>query len=82
MTTKTLSISEEAYNNLVRLKREGESFTQLILRLVSEKGTASYILETLDLISAENDDEIEELAANIEQVYKIRKTQKLREVNR
>lgn len=33
MATKTISISEDAYHRLVRLKREGESFTDVIQRV-------------------------------------------------
>lgn len=33
MAHKTLTISEEAYNSLVHLKKEGESFTDLINRI-------------------------------------------------
>ncbi|MEX2706808.1 MAG: antitoxin VapB family protein [Candidatus Freyrarchaeum guaymaensis] len=35
MGHKTITISEEAYNSLVALKRENESFTEVILRVVS-----------------------------------------------
>jgi predicted CopG family antitoxin len=35
---KTLTISEEAYEKLVKIKRSGESFTQAILRLTRGKG--------------------------------------------
>jgi predicted CopG family antitoxin len=33
MATKTLSISEKAYNSLVSLKQGNESFSELILRI-------------------------------------------------
>lgn len=33
MGTKTISISEDAYHRLARLKREGESFTDVIQRM-------------------------------------------------
>ena len=35
MPTRTISISEEAYRRLKALKREGESFSDVILRLTS-----------------------------------------------
>lgn len=35
MAHKTLTISEEAYDALVELKKEGESFTELIKRITS-----------------------------------------------
>ncbi len=35
MSHKTLTISEEAYEMLAELKKEGESFTELIKRITS-----------------------------------------------
>jgi predicted CopG family antitoxin len=33
----TISLTREAYEALIRLKREGESFSELVLRLAREK---------------------------------------------
>jgi len=38
MVTKTISITEEAYQALLRKKRRSESFSQTILRLTQGKG--------------------------------------------
>lgn len=35
MAHKTLTISEDAYDMLANLKKEGESFTELILRITA-----------------------------------------------
>ncbi|MHA1264688.1 MAG: antitoxin VapB family protein [Candidatus Helarchaeota archaeon] len=35
MTSKTISITEEVYNELKKLKRDNESFSQLFLRILS-----------------------------------------------
>ena len=37
MTQKTISLSEQAYKLLKKEKREGESFSRLIERLISKK---------------------------------------------
>lgn len=37
MATKTVSLKESAYNKLKNLKEEGESFSDLIDRITSEK---------------------------------------------
>ena len=34
MTVKTLTIRKEVYDELVKLKRRGESFSDLLLRLI------------------------------------------------
>ena len=39
MGFKTLTISEEAYRELMRLKEKGESFTQTIIRLTHDRGS-------------------------------------------
>jgi len=41
MTTKNISITEEAYEALQRQKRKNESFTQIILRLTQSRGKLS-----------------------------------------
>ncbi|TET90664.1 MAG: hypothetical protein E3J35_06190 [Methanomassiliicoccales archaeon] len=42
--TKTISLSEDAYNTLKKLKLWGESFSDTILRLVKTKAKLSQIL--------------------------------------
>ncbi|RLI77381.1 hypothetical protein DRP05_10320 [Archaeoglobales archaeon] len=42
--TKTISLSDEAYNLLKSVKRKDESFSDVIKRLVGEKGKLSEIL--------------------------------------
>ncbi len=37
MPQKTISLTEEAYNNLLKAKRKKESFSQLIMRLVKNE---------------------------------------------
>ncbi|TFG05974.1 MAG: hypothetical protein EU536_00090 [Promethearchaeota archaeon] len=37
MASKTIMIQEETYNRLLQLKRENESFNDLILRLINQK---------------------------------------------
>ena len=35
MTSKTISITEEVYNELTKIKQDDESFSQLFLRILS-----------------------------------------------
>jgi predicted CopG family antitoxin len=61
MAHRTITISDDAYEALAKSKRENESFTKAILRLTSESGRASSLLEHLRASPAD-----EELAGNIE----------------
>ena len=45
MTQKTISLSEQAYNLLKNEKREGESFSRLIERLISKKDNPWLIMQ-------------------------------------
>ena len=46
MTVKTLTIKKEVYEELLKLKRKGESFSDLLLRL-AKKGRHIDILEEI-----------------------------------
>lgn len=41
MATKTISVGEDAYNELLKRKKSGESFSEELLRLAREKGRIS-----------------------------------------
>ena len=43
MTTKTISITEEAYNTLKSKKEPNESFSEIIVRLSGRKSLSSFI---------------------------------------
>lgn len=43
MAHKTLTISEEAYDALARLKAQNESFTEVILRLAKKRASRSLL---------------------------------------
>ncbi len=60
MGKKTISIKDEAYERLKRLKKEGESFTDLVNRLTKKRS----ILELNELVSEE---EAESLRAAVEE---------------
>lgn len=59
MGTKTISVTEAAYESLAERKRPGESFTDVILRLTRRRSLA----ELADVVS---DDEAEALAEAVE----------------
>jgi len=58
---KTITISEEAYQALAKMKKERESFTDVILRVASSRGSAFGLLRSLGEIGRPED-----LARNIE----------------
>ncbi len=75
MPTRSLTIKEEAYRALKAKKKEGESFTDVILRLTENKGSARRLIEMMDGLHSPD------LANNIETASKkIRKNFKTRSV--
>jgi predicted CopG family antitoxin len=73
MPTRTLSITDEAYKALKASKKEGESFTDVILRLTGNKGSASRLLEMMDeLHSPELADKIEKSSQEFRKNFKTR----------
>jgi len=73
MAHKTITISDDAYEALAKSKRENESFTKVILRLTSESGSASSLLEHLRGSPTD-----EELAGNIERAMRRTRSAQLR----
>ncbi len=71
MSHRTLTISEEAYTALKKLKRKGESFSDVILRITRSSGLLEYI---------ESAKFPQDLADNIEDVYKNREKVKDRHI--
>ena len=74
MPYKSITVSEEAYRALERIKEGKESFTDAILRL-ARRDNARRLLEILDRLGPD-----EELAASIERVYRRRRRVRPREV--
>lgn len=75
MPTRSLTIKEEAYRALKARKKEGESFTDVILRLTGNKGSAKRLLEMMDELHSP------ELASRVEEASKdFRKNFKTRDV--
>jgi predicted CopG family antitoxin len=75
MAHKNITISEEAYNALATRKKENESFTDVILRVMSDKGKASSLLKLVESWTPDED-----LASNIESAMKRTRRVKLRRV--
>ncbi|MDI9610730.1 MAG: antitoxin VapB family protein [Archaeoglobaceae archaeon] len=69
MAHKTLTISEEAYKALSKLKKEGESFSDVILRITRNSNLLEYI---------EKSESSPELAKSVEEVYRTRELVKSR----
>jgi len=74
MAHKTLTISEEAYAALYRLKSRGESFTEVILRLTAKTKRGSL----LDYMRSLEPDE--EFAETLEGIVRDRERIRIRSV--
>jgi predicted CopG family antitoxin len=72
---RTITISEEAYNALAARKKENESFSEVILRVTSDKGKASSLLKAIESWAPDED-----LASSIESVMKRTRKVKLRHI--
>ena len=72
MAHKTITISEDAYRELARMKKENESFTEVILRLTSVKGSAGALLKYLEQTGRSD-----ELAQNVKLVIERTRKAKL-----
>ena len=73
MPTRTISITEEAYNTLKALKKsDKESFSSVILRYYPKRRTLSEVLEEIGDCS--------DLAAGVENAIKERRKSRLRDV--
>jgi len=76
MGHRTLTVSDEAYNALTKMKKERESFTETILRLTkrAEKGTLLDYIKTLE--------PDEEFASTLEAIVEERDTITTRPIER
>jgi predicted CopG family antitoxin len=72
MGHKTITISEEAYKALAKLKQKRESFTEAILRLTGKRNTGT-LLEYVRSLEPD-----EELARILEEIVEERKKITLR----
>ncbi len=74
MAHKTLTVSEEAYDALARLKTQNESFTEVILRL-SKQTEVGKLSEYIETMKPDQD-----LANEIEKVSKDFRSSRLRKI--
>lgn len=77
MASKTIMISEEAYEILRRRKRKNESFTDVIIRLGSERGSITKLLdlarrEDFEPISTETTKQMKEATNKFRKNFKLR----------
>jgi len=74
MAHKTLTVSEEAYDALAKLKTQNESFTEVILRL-SKQRQAGKLSDYFEKMGPDED-----LARNIETASKHLRSRRLRKI--
>ncbi|BAB67037.1 antitoxin VapB family protein [Sulfurisphaera tokodaii] len=64
---KTITISEEAYRLLLSEKREGESFSDVIIRLV--KSSRKNIMDYAGIWGDMNDEEVNKLFEDLKKMW-------------
>jgi len=64
MAHKTLTISEEAYEGLAELKKEGESFNELIMRITAPL-RKKHLSEFVGIMAGEEFDDFENAALEV-----------------
>ena len=58
MATKTISIKENVYDKLIRMKRPGESFSELLDRLTDERSSIEILNQLRGSIDFENSESL------------------------
>ncbi|QIW23782.1 antitoxin [Sulfolobus sp. S-194] len=66
---KTITISEEAYKLLLSEKREGESFSDVIIRLV-KNGKKRNIMDYAGIWANMSDEEVDKLFKDLDKMWK------------
>jgi predicted CopG family antitoxin len=79
LASKTIMISEEAYEILKMRKRKNESFTDVIIRLGSERGSIAKLLdmaksEDFEPITPETARQLNEASKEFRKNFKLRDT--------
>lgn len=77
MATKTLTVTEDAYKRLARLKRKNESFSVVIERLTGKKETK--LMDYFGILSEEAGENLEK---NITATRKKKKNARAKRMNR
>ncbi len=67
MGVKTITISIEAYNALLREKRPGESFSDVILRLIKSRGD---VMDLAGAWSDVTDEVVEDILRGIREAWR------------
>ncbi|MDI6654563.1 MAG: antitoxin VapB family protein [Candidatus Hydrothermarchaeota archaeon] len=67
MASKTISVTEDVYRLLSRMKLKSESFSEMLVRLAKKKGSLS---ECAGLWRDMSEEEIEELKEGIKEMRK------------
>ena len=76
---KNIAISDDIYESLLRLKRENESFSEVIRKLLAQRGLLSEIAGT-KTFSLEEWSNIKDAFSNQQHLDEIRKKELLRKV--
>lgn len=71
MGTTTISLKDEAYNRLKEAKQEGESFSDVVLRLTDSPNTEEQIAEVAGGLGSEFSEEVEESSREVREALEM-----------
>lgn len=76
MATKNISITEEAYNRLARLKKGNESFSEIVIRITGRSNLDNYV----GILSKEAADELERNIRRLREKHRITRRARIRRI--
>lgn len=78
MATKTISITEEAYKRLANLKKENESFSEIIVRVTGRANLKDFF----GILSKESGEELEKNIMESRKRHRIQRKKRIEDISR
>jgi len=76
MSTKTISITEEAYKRLANLKKENESFSEVINRVTGKIRLTDFH----GILSKKSGEQLEKIIAELRRIDRMQENRKIKKI--